>query len=190
MTPVLRALAGSDKAFTIRHLARVAGVSPSRAQQVIRRLSQHGLALIDEQGPSSLCILNREHLAASPLIELVRLRTTMLEFLRKQIGQWRLPPEHASLFGSAARGDGDTTSDIDILVIRPPLHEDTAWREQLFETESRAFRATGNHVAWFDLTQAELTNAARAGEPIVQEWMRDGLPLAGPNLRTLLRAAS
>lgn len=188
---VLRALAGSDRAFTIRHLARVAGVSHSRAHQVVRRLAEHGLVLIEEQGGSSLCLLNREHLAAPAVIELVRLRGAMLGQLREQISAWSVPAQHASLFGSAARGDGDIASDLDVLVIPAVAQsDDSEWAGQLHETGQRVHRATGNHVAWFDLSRDEFLEAVRTGEPIVEEWLRDSLTLAGVDLRTVIQETS
>lgn len=189
---VLRALAGTDAALTVRRVARVAGVSPTRAHQVVLRLSEHGLVLIEEQGPSKLCRLNREHLAAPAVIELVRLRAAMLEFLRQQIDGWAVPADHASLFGSAARGDGDTASDLDILVIRPAdrPEDDPIWREQLFVAETRIHAATGNRVAWFEISNAEFLHMVRTRGPVVDEWRRDALRLTGPDLRALLREAS
>ena len=189
---VLRALAGADAAFTVRHVARVAGVSHNRAHQVILRLAEHGLVLTEEQGPSKLCRLNREHLAATAVVELVHLRDRLLNLLRREIASWAVAPEHASLFGSAARGDGDTSSDLDILVIRPTgcPEDDPAWAEQLVTSGQRIHAATGNHVAWFSISRAALQRAARAGEPVVDEWRRGALHLVGAELRGLLRKAS
>jgi DNA-binding transcriptional ArsR family regulator len=83
---------GADAAFTVRQVARVAGVSHNRAHQVILRLAEHGLVLTEEQGPSKLCRLNREHLAATAVVELVQLRARMLEFLRQEIAGWAVAP--------------------------------------------------------------------------------------------------
>jgi hypothetical protein len=98
--------------------------------------------------PSKLCRLNRAHLAAAAVVELVQLRGRMLELLRREIASWAVAPEHASLFGSAARGDGDTSSDLDILdilVIRPTgrAEDDPTWGEQLVTSGQRVHAATG-----------------------------------------------
>jgi hypothetical protein len=159
---------------------------------VILRLAQHGLVLTEEQGPSKLCRLNREHLAAAAVVALVQLRARMVELVRQEIAGWAVTPEHASLFGSAARGDGDTSSDLDILVIRPTgrSEDDPAWGEQLATSGQRIHAATGNHVAWFNISRADLRRAVRAGEPIVDQWRRDALRLVGSDLPALLRRAS
>jgi len=186
---VLRALAGANVAFTIRQLARTAGVSPNRAHQVVQRLAEHGLVMVEQAGKAKLCRLNRNHLAADVVIELVRLRARMVELLRQEITGWRIQPAHASLFGSTARGDGDTSSDLDILVVRP-RDGDTAWEEQLFVSGQRIYSATGNHVAWFDISADDLQRSARADQPIVHEWRRDAVHLAGTELPSLLRKLS
>lgn len=186
---VLRALSGTDSALSIRQVARVAGVSYHRAHQVIRRLAEHGLVLTEEQGPSLLCRLNREHLAAPAVIDLAQLRSKLVDLLRLEIAGWSPAPLHTSLFGSAARGDGDTSSDLDILVIRPapPDEDDAAWGEQLLSSGRRIHAATGNHVTWLDITPADLHRIAQAGEPILDEWRGQAVLLTGADLRTLLR---
>ena len=148
------------------------------------------MVLVDERGAGRLCRLNRDHLAADALVALVGLRARMIEFLRGEVAGWRRRPVHASLFGSAARGDGTTRSDLDLLIVRPDDGDDDAWDEQLFGSGERIFAATGNRAAWFVTTPADLRGALEAGEPIVGEWRRDAIHLAGRRLDRLLRAAA
>ena len=189
---VLRALAGTDVALGVREIARVAGVSANRASQVLSDLIEHGVATAEEHGAVRLCRLNRAHLAVEPLLGLVGLRSRLFEFLRDELAAWERRAVHASLFGSAARGDGDTSSDLDLLVIRPSGKEkdDGIWERQLYESGERIVAATGNRAAWFATTPADLGRAVDAAEPIVAEWRRDGVHLAGRRLEQLLRQAA
>ena len=59
-----------------------------------------------------------------------------------------LAPVHASVFGSAARGDGDAASDIDVFVVRPATvaEDDATWRGQLDSLADDITRWTGNHA--------------------------------------------
>jgi predicted nucleotidyltransferase len=84
----------------------------------------------EEAGTSRLCSMNGESLLAEPLLALVRLRGRLLARLVGDLERWALPARHVSLFGSAARGDGDTHSDIDVFVVRPDgIDEDQpTWR--------------------------------------------------------------
>lgn len=190
---VLRVLAGSDAPLGVREVARLAGVSANRASQVLSEFAAHGLVLVDEHGAGRLCRLNTAHLATDSLLALVGLRARLLDFLRSEITSWPRRPVHASLFGSAARGDGTTSSDLDLLVIRPDIHpedEDDVWEEQLFASGERIFAATGNRAAWFVTTPVDLRRAVEAEEPIIGEWRRDAIHLAGRRLGALLREAA
>jgi predicted nucleotidyltransferase/DNA-binding transcriptional ArsR family regulator len=188
---VIRALAGTVAPLGVRELARVAGVSANRASQVLTHLIAHGLVTVEEHGAGRLCRLNRAHLAAEPLLALVGLRGRLLEFLRDEVGAWKPPALHVSLFGSAARGDGDTHSDLDLLVVRADRKKDEeAWEGQLYDSAERIIAATGNQVAWIVITPADLARAVEAGEPIVPEWRRDAIHLAGRRLDQLLRQAA
>lgn len=189
---VLRVLIGTDAPLGVRELARVAGVSANRASQVLSELAEHGVVLVEEHGSGRLCRLNRAHLAVDALVAVVELRGRMFDFLRHEIRSWGVRPVHASLFGSAARGDGHTRSDLDLLVVRPDGHnaDDEAWEEQLFEGGERIRAATGNRAAWFVTTPADLRRAVEAGEPIVGEWRRDAVHLTGRRLQALLREAA
>lgn len=95
-----------------------------------------------------------------------------------------------SLFGSAARGDGGTDSDLDLLVVRPDDADDETWEAQLYESGTRILAATGNRAAWFVTTPADLRRAVKAGEPSIAECRRDNVHLAGRRLDQLLREAA
>ena len=187
---VLRALAGTDAPLGVREVARVAGVSANRASQVLSQLADHGVIIVEEHGAVRLCRLNRDHLATEPLLALVELRARLLAFLRDEVGSWRRRAVHVSLFGSAARGDGDTRSDLDLLVVRPDDADEETWEAQLYGTGTRILAATGNRAAWFVTTPADLRRAVKAGEPIIAEWRRDNIHLGGRRLEQLLREAA
>ena len=190
---VLRVLAGTDQSLGVREVARLAGVSPNRASQVLSDLADHGLVVVKDRGAGRLCRLNREHLAAEPLLALVGLRPRLLDMLRSEVVAWPRRPFNVSLFGSAARGDGTTASDLDLLVVRANRASDDLddeWDQQLYDSGERILAATGNRAAWLVTTMADLQRAVRSGEPIVDEWRRDGIHLAGRRLATLLRDAA
>jgi hypothetical protein len=189
---VLRVLVmAPDARFTMRELASVAGVSHNATQTVVHRLGEHGLILTTPVGRAVLCSFNRAHLAADALASLVTLRARLLQVLAEEVGAWSMAPVHASLYGSAARGDGTTASDLDLLVVRPDLLDagaEEAWEDQLGASSGRLRLATGNPVNYLDMTPEGLQEAARTGEPIVDSWRRDAVHLFGQRLDTLLRA--
>jgi predicted nucleotidyltransferase len=90
------------------------------------------------------------------------MRTALESRLKEAIGGWSIKPVHASMFGSAARGDGDLTSDIDLLVIRPRAVKegDIAWEHQIFLLERDVALWTGNRASVAEVPEAE-TSAVR-----------------------------
>jgi predicted nucleotidyltransferase len=192
MGAVLRALCGADAAFTVRHLARVAGVSHARTAEIINRLTDHGLVLVNEHGAGKLCRLNRDHLAAGAVCEIVQMRNRLLRLLGDTLDSWAIAPLHASLFGSAARGDGDVHSDLDVLLVRPDgvAPDDEGWEQQLSGAMDLWQRATGNNVSLINVSRADIRRVVRAREPIVDEWRRDAIHLHGMDLPQLLRRAA
>jgi predicted nucleotidyltransferase len=187
---VLRVLAGSTRPFTGREVARLAESAHTTAQRALDRLVEHGLADRVPAGRAAVYTLNREHLAASSVESLVAMRTTLLERIGATLFRWSKSPVHASLFGSAARADGDTASDIDLVVVRRDsvLREDPDWRDQVDGLAFQVNRWTGNELAILELTESDLAEMRRERPPIVNELRSDAVTLLGPDLRTLLPA--
>jgi hypothetical protein len=108
-------------------------------------LADHGLVTIDAGPGSSRVRLNRDHLATEPAIALATLRARVLDYLRNEIAGWSMPAVHASLFGSAARGDDGTASDIDLLMLHEQFSspsEQQAWDDQLALSGEAIHRGT------------------------------------------------
>jgi hypothetical protein len=103
-----------------------------------------------------------------------------------------MPPVHASLFGSAARGDGDTSSDIDVFMVRPAAvsTENATWRAQLASLNHDVRRWTGNHAGISEVGQDELPQLATERPPVVDELERDAITLAGVDARHLFSTAT
>lgn len=195
MTPavaaVLRVLVRAAPAeFTLREVARLAGVSHNTAQAVAHRLAEHGLVDLRPAGRALLCTFNTDHLAADAVTALVGLRARLVQVLVEELSGWSPPPVHASLFGSGARGDGDTRSDLDLLVVRPDLPDDVAeqeWDAQLAASTARLRRRTGNPLNIVETTRDGLRGAVHEDEPLLAAWRRDGVHLTGQRLDALLR---
>jgi|GEM_PF-523759 len=182
---VFRVLVGTDTSFSIRQLARVAGISAPRAVEIVNHASERGLILVEQAGRSRMCRFNRDHLAARAFIEVVTIRERMLSVIEDEIGSWKIAPLHASLFGSAARGDGNTNSDLDLLLVRPKGQPEEEWEEQKYTSGVRLRAKIGNPVSWFDISITEMKSALRASEPIFAEWKKDSIHLSGLPLRDL-----
>ena len=190
MGGVLSALTATTRPLSGREVARLGGVPRTTAARVLQDLVEHGLVRVQEAGAgvALLYTLNREHLAAESVIALLSMRRCLVERLKADLGAWSLPPVHASLFGSAARGDGDTASDIDLFIVRPAdvSQEDQRWRDQVDHISVRILAWTGNHAGISEVGEHELGRLLRDRPPVVEEIERDAVTLLGPAARDLL----
>ncbi|HEY2181048.1 MAG TPA: nucleotidyltransferase domain-containing protein [Solirubrobacteraceae bacterium] len=186
---VLQTLAGTSMAMTGRQVAALTGrTSHSGVLDALNRLTQQGLVDRVELNRASLFSLNRDHLAAPAVIELAGLRTELVARIRSEIATWDPMPIHASLFGSAARGDGDTRSHIDLFVVRPAdvLEDDDRWRAQVDGLAGRIERWTGNRASISEVAEPEIPRLSIDPPPIVEQLRSDAIVFAGRALSDLL----
>jgi hypothetical protein len=112
--------------------------------------------------------------------------------MRTHLATWDPYPEGAWLFGSFARGEGDTSSDIDVLVLRRSGVDlsDPGWVVQLGSLSGDVRSWSGNPCVVTEYTTDEFEALAAAGERLPLDVARDGIPLAGEGRRRLLGIGS
>jgi predicted nucleotidyltransferase len=142
---------------------------------------------VQEVGNLTQYALNRSHVAFPAVELLADLRNEVVRRLSRTIRDWQIEASHASLFGSAARGDVGTSSDIDLLIIRPAglSEDDVRWREQLDALARAVLDWTGNRAAIAELSTRELTHVQSS---TTGEIRRDAITLAGRDIGELLEA--
>lgn len=180
---VLAVLAGADAAFTGREVHRLVGrYSEAGVRNVLSRLVDQGIVLVERVGPSYSYRLNRDHLAAPHIIALAGLRGELNARLRARFAEWDPAPVYAALFGSVARGDMRPDSDIDLLIVRPDTvdGDDDRWADQVDRLARDVTRWTGNDTRPLEYGDTEIRRALRRGDPVLRAIRAEGLPLAGP----------
>lgn len=158
--------------------------------RVLERLATHGLVISQPVGRAVLYTLNREHVLASAVLAAVDAGSTLRKRLTACIERWEVQPLHVSLYGSVARTEADSESDIDVLVVRPDALSQSqleVWTSQLADLERLVFDWSGNHLSWFETATADLLRASKTDEPIFDSWRADSIPLIGPPLLVLIR---
>ena len=180
---MLEVLAGTTRPLSASDIGRLV---PERSRQgaakALSRLEEQGLVHADRRRSAIYYTANREHLAWPAIERLCGLRGTMRDRLVEAIGAWRVRAVHASMFGSAARGGADASSDIDLLLVRHErlsAQDEAAWEEQLEALRDRFRILTGNRVQTFALTPSRLLEHVQAEDPLVSAWLRDSITLAG-----------
>lgn len=187
--PVLDVLVHTTRPLTGREIARLARRGSERGVRlVLNRLVEHGLVTVQEAGPALLFVLNREHVAAGLVEGLARLWAELVDRIRRDIEGWPSQPVHVSIFGSAARGDGHTDSDIDLLIVRPErvAEDDPQWREQTHRLTERIERWSGNHASLHEVSPKGLKAALRREESIIAALREDAITVAGPEFAELI----
>lgn len=156
---------------------------------VLARLSEQGLVREQPAGSATLYTLNEDHIAAPVVHALADLRRELLARIRADIDTWHIQPDHASVFGSAARLDGDLGSDIDLLVVRPSGVDQDAvpWRDQLDGLTEAITRWTGNKVGLAEIGADDVRRLRKERPAIVDELQQDAIDIAGQPVRTLLK---
>lgn len=182
-------LAGTTRGLTGREVALLTGRSShSGVLGVLNRLAEHGLVDRVEVGRGLLFALNRAHLAAPAVDILAGMREELINRIRHTVDAWEIAPVHMSLFGSTARGEGDTSSDIDLFVVRPDdvVADDSRWRAQLDDLAGQIQRWTGNHAGIAESSNVEIARLRRDEPPIVAELRADAILLNGLDITVLL----
>jgi predicted nucleotidyltransferase len=183
---VLATLAQLAVPVTVRALARHAEVSPQGALQVVNDLAVAGIVTVTSAGRSLMVSLNRDHLAAEPILGLVGLRARLVERLTGELAGWS-NLAGGWLFGSAARGDGDSTSDIDVLLVADHGPDDE-WESSCARLASQVRAWTGNPTQLVEHTRRSFAALVRRN-PLIAALRSEGVPLT-PTSPELLRGAA
>jgi Predicted nucleotidyltransferases len=185
--PVLTVLVRAQRELTGLEVHRLcARGSVDGVRRVLHRLVDQGIVRARPAGGALLFSLNRDHLAVPAISQLTELRGLLWGRLREVVGGWSLPPVHAAVFGSAARGDGDEGSDIDLLVVRRDDldGEGPIWVDQLDDLRQRVRAWTGNDAQILELSERELRRARR--EPTLLGATAQEVPLTPGSLAELV----
>lgn len=139
-------------------------------QEALKSLVAIGLVETQVVGSAGAHTINEHHFAVPHLRALV---DPFAELRRVAIDV--AGPEAAAviLFGSVARGEATSESDLDLVVIAA-----AGW-DRRADLEDAVRVRLGNPCDVLHFTPEEFDQLARAGEPVVSDIMRDGIALVG-----------
>lgn len=169
---VLSVLLRTDAPLTGRDIHRLTGQNHSlwSVQQAIHALGDMGLVETRSVGRSGVTTVNEDHAAVEALRHLLDpialLRDAIRDVVRDDVSS-------VILFGSIARGEATSTSDVDLAVIAP-----RAWNGKV-ELEDSVRSRLGNDCDVVVFTARKFSQLARSGEPVVRDIVRDGVALIG-----------
>jgi hypothetical protein len=180
-------------------------------RRCLARLVNQGLVLATEMGRNRVHELNREHVAAPIATIMADLRIELWRRMRKELSGWKPKPLYACAFGSAARGDGDVDSDVDVLLVHPPFPgeagprrtknvidavaavltaptaaspvEAARWPQHIDKLRAHVLLWSGNPLQVVDLSFAEWMDRSR-NTALFADIERDAIDLVGSWIAT------
>jgi hypothetical protein len=161
---------------TVRALASAADVSPQGALDVVNDLAEAGIVRSMIAGRARMVELNREHLTVGAIVGLFEVRGILVDRLRGELGGWR-SLAGAWLFGSAARGDGDRSSDIDLLLVAKSSTDDASWVQSTGLLLGQVRGWTGNEAQFVEHTVATFASLVRRENRLIAAVRADGVEL-------------
>jgi predicted nucleotidyltransferase len=155
---VLCALASlPSKKWTGNSIAKEAGVSQPQACKVLHELEKQGLVAYERSGRAEVWQFNDRHVFAKEIKALSRPRealvAALLALLKRKVGLSKL--SLVLLFGSVARNDAESGSDIDLLVVYPKARDEERIRRGVGDASSAITALTGNSLAPIYYTEKE-----------------------------------
>ncbi len=175
---VLAVLAAADLPFTSGQVHRVLNqFSQEGIRKVLTRLVVQGVVNAERAGNAFTYRLNRDHLAAPPILALAGMRSALFKKIGEQLKEWHPQPVYAAVFGSVATGKASVHSDIDLLLVRDDDHPDNVWLTQIDQLTTDVTRWTGNETRVVEYAYSDF-RAARH-EPMIVDVIDHGLTVAG-----------
>jgi predicted nucleotidyltransferase len=162
--------------MTVRALASAADVSPQGALDVVNDLAEAGIVSSTIAGRARMVELNREHLTVAAIVGLFEVRGTLVERLRDELSGWR-SLAGAWLFGSVARGIGDRSSDVDLLLVAKTSTEDAGWVQSTGLLLGKVRGWTGNEAQLVEHSVATFSALVRRRNPLISAVRADGVEL-------------
>ncbi len=181
--PALAVLSRSRSPLTGREVARILGdrASQKGVLNALNEMVGEGIVVREDIPPAALFSLNRDHLAAAAIEELADLRQELYRRISEVVQSWPLAPIWVAVFGSTARGDGTSASDVDLVVLRSDdiEFESEKWYQQVDMLSERIRSWSGNEADVIQYSVSEFGELISAGSPLVDSLHAEAITLAG-----------
>jgi predicted nucleotidyltransferase len=142
---LLTALVCAGREMSTSDAARVADVSNPQASRVLAQLVEMGIVERRDVPPAVVYRPVEGNFVVGLLLQLCNARGTILDHAVRTALIIQPTPVLLGVFGSVARGTSNASSDIDVVVVRPPVADDSEeWYESLdrWRSDLEAFAGT------------------------------------------------
>lgn len=189
---VLRVLHDGGLRLNGREVARKAGLTARSAHLALGSLAELGVVNMEAVGNNHVFSLNKALRLLSPSLSAVfeAEKAAPAALAREVVGLLRGETVlTVAWFGSVARGERSSASDMDVVVVLKDARAAGAARRRLEEHGPAFRRRFGLHVAPYVLGAKDLARKFDAGDPLAVNIVKDAVLLHGKPLAEVLSDA-
>lgn len=163
------------------------GVSPAQVNLVLRKFERLGIVNVESVPPSKLYTLNRNHFGTKALLQLLGQFDAFLQEAHKKLGAWSSKPNAVWLFGSAARGEANSDSDIDLVFVWKKSNWNSGETgDAITKFADWAYQVTGNEPNLLHISMSELDLMIAKKDALIGQLRRDAKVVWGATPEDLL----
>ncbi|TAM68369.1 MAG: nucleotidyltransferase domain-containing protein [Microbacteriaceae bacterium] len=175
-----------------RRIHQLSGVKTLRTtQRILDDLVSVGMVDMRSIGSANAYEANRDHVMWGPIEEVLAVPAAteqrITEILRDTIDD---RAAGSALYGSFARGEAGTHSDIDLFIVWNEGVSEDVQADILHEVAERIRRLTGNQAQLFAITRPELERLIANDAPLIHSLRNDARRLTGVEIKRLLQGRS
>ena len=177
----------ADVPFTGREVARKLGLSASNVATALRSLQRLGIVRSMVKGKAILYQANRQHILMPSLWALFEFENDLLRSaLRELPVEWEAYARSVILYGSVARGEESSDSDVDLCVVTRSSGARRRIERKLEGSHADFYLRTGNRLAPLVLSAPTFCARYRRRDPLILQIAREGRVVFGETLGELL----
>jgi predicted nucleotidyltransferase len=187
---LLRFLVRSGGEHSGRDLARLVGLDHKTCHASLRALAQEGVVSVRTLGTASVYTLREDHPLVTDILRPAFEREDRLleRYVLEARDQAGVPLESVILFGSTARGEEASKSDVDILVITRDAESRKKAQEALASVAPGLARKYGSVPQFLVEERRTFRDRVVHGRPLEENILRTGRVIAGKSIPELLKA--
>jgi predicted nucleotidyltransferase len=185
---VLRYLVKFPQPWNVRELSRRIGVTEPNLSKVLKELADAGVLLKKRHGATHVYSLHAGHyLTDKVILPLFTREQKAIDELAVFIRR-RIKSEYISiiLFGSAARGEERTKSDLDIAFIVDNETAAEKLEQELMDVGIEVLQYFGNQISPYIIKKSDFSKRRGRGEPLARSIAKEGRVLGGRLLSEIL----
>ena len=176
----LRSLARTDAPMSGRQVANVIGSgTPANVRKALIRLQQTGLVQARATPAATFYSANRDHLLW-PAVEICVSARALLVSKMRELKRFGPDGTAVWLYGSVARGDSSTTSDVDIFIVYPNDRIPVLRENLEHAIRTDVWLWTGNQVEIVAVESRDFISMRAARDPLVSSLETDAIIAFGP----------